>query len=371
MSRPPGDDTSSDVQGAGQTRNLAACSPSFVSSNSLSTLSSGRSIPAAQSSLQAQIGQVIDSIYEAAADASHIPRMLESLCRAVNASRGLFVLGTSCTVFHEHKVDQAPMRDGISITLEDDDHSNAAITVQRSPNEAFFNDQEKLILEQLVPHLRRMIRLRRRLDHQTSSAAASTQAVDHLAAGVIILDHAGKILFSNQVADDIVSRADGLTAKNGRLSAWSDASALSRAIVAALPTSGVAPAGSTLRIERRNSDRPLLVRVMPVDLTQCAGFVLTPASARRGAIVIINDPCTTFAPSADLLRQMFGLTPTEADIAARLAKGLSIIEIADELGIGKGTARWHLKNIQTKTDKHRQAELVILLAHLAPKMSTP
>ena len=61
------------------------------------------------------------------------------------------------------------------------------------------------------------------------------------------------------------------------------------------------------------------------------------------------------------IREFFGLTPTEAEIAARLADGDNISEIAAALDIRPGTVRVHLRSIYRKTRVSRQGELVRLV----------
>ncbi len=79
------------------------------------------------------------------------------------------------------------------------------------------------------------------------------------------------------------------------------------------------------------------------------------------ALVFLKDP---ERPSLhhDRLRELFGLTATEAAIAAELGAGRSAEEIALRQRIGIGTVRWHLKNILAKTGTSRQAEAAALLA---------
>lgn len=68
-------------------------------------------------------------------------------------------------------------------------------------------------------------------------------------------------------------------------------------------------------------------------------------------------------PRAPLLfERLYGLTPAEARIAARLMDGSNIAEIARVLGITSNTARTHLSRILAKTGTRRQAELISLLA---------
>jgi DNA-binding CsgD family transcriptional regulator len=67
-----------------------------------------------------------------------------------------------------------------------------------------------------------------------------------------------------------------------------------------------------------------------------------------------------------LLRIAFGLTASEARLAARLASGVGINGAATFLGVNRETARSQLKAIFAKTNTHRQAELVGLIARLRP-----
>lgn len=64
------------------------------------------------------------------------------------------------------------------------------------------------------------------------------------------------------------------------------------------------------------------------------------------------------SPSAEELARRWGLTPAQARVAERLARGQSVREIAAELGVSRSTVRTHLKAIFAHTDTHRQAQLV-------------
>ena len=83
------------------------------------------------------------------------------------------------------------------------------------------------------------------------------------------------------------------------------------------------------------------------------------------AIVLLIDSDKQAEPSGDILREAFGLTPTEAQIAIGFARGHDLQEIASEKGLCLETVRKHFKEIMAKTKTKRQAELAILLARLA------
>jgi DNA-binding CsgD family transcriptional regulator len=81
--------------------------------------------------------------------------------------------------------------------------------------------------------------------------------------------------------------------------------------------------------------------------------------------VLLVDPEDCPKVSFGLLQQVFGLTKGEAHLANQLLCGQSLQEIADESGVSIGTVRSQAKAVLTKTDTHRQAELVALLTRLA------
>jgi DNA-binding CsgD family transcriptional regulator len=67
---------------------------------------------------------------------------------------------------------------------------------------------------------------------------------------------------------------------------------------------------------------------------------------------------------AETLRTRFGLTPAETRLALALANGMGLRDAAERNGVRLSTARVQLKSIFSKTETHRQAELVALLARL-------
>lgn len=82
-------------------------------------------------------------------------------------------------------------------------------------------------------------------------------------------------------------------------------------------------------------------------------------------IVFLSDSSTRGLLSMAALRELFGLTPTEARVVRNLARGLRPEEISERLGVAQTTIAFHLRNVFAKTKTHRQAQLVAL-AHTLP-----
>ena len=83
--------------------------------------------------------------------------------------------------------------------------------------------------------------------------------------------------------------------------------------------------------------------------------------SRTAAVVFLSQPGRREMVPADVLQVLHGLTPAEARLAAELAEGLSLEEIAARHDLSKGTLRNHLKAVFAKTGIHRQVELVRLV----------
>lgn len=82
------------------------------------------------------------------------------------------------------------------------------------------------------------------------------------------------------------------------------------------------------------------------------------------AVAFISDPERSRPAPRDLLVQLFGLTPKEADMTSKLSEAKSVEQAAEEMGITYQTARTHLRRIFSKTGVSRQTELVLMLARL-------
>lgn len=83
--------------------------------------------------------------------------------------------------------------------------------------------------------------------------------------------------------------------------------------------------------------------------------------APAGAVQItLRDP-ESERPAQSLLRELFALTPVEAQVTGLLAEGRRTGEIAVALGVQANTVQAHLKNVYSKTGCRHQAALLSLV----------
>jgi len=223
-----------------------------------------------------------------------------------------------------------------------------------------------------VPHLLRAIQVNRALDYAALERRGAENALERLGIGVIIATKEGRVLLTNPVAQRIVASRDGLVVRSGgALAADRTAAniALGRAIrEAALTSVGLGQgSGAAISVARPSGRRAYAVLVAPL-----RGVPAMLGLAPRSALVLISDPERCQRPPETMLQQLHDLTPTQAKIAAALARGESPDEIADALQTAVSTVRQHVKAILAKTDTHRQSELVrLILSSIAPLAAVP
>jgi DNA-binding CsgD family transcriptional regulator len=78
-------------------------------------------------------------------------------------------------------------------------------------------------------------------------------------------------------------------------------------------------------------------------------------------VIFVGDPDRKSEIDESRLRQLYGLTNAEARVAALLACGHRLDEIAEMLNVAYETTRKHLKKVLAKAETDRQAELVRMI----------
>jgi DNA-binding CsgD family transcriptional regulator/PAS domain-containing protein len=228
-------------------------------------------------------------------------------------------------------------------------------------------DRHRLLLESLLPHLRRAAALQLRLVQLRDDALILAEALELLALGVLTVDADLAVLFANEQALATMARGDGLHRSAGRL-ALGDPALLQRLKAAVAPTAaGQAKVESACLCVRRPSGAPPLTLVVtPVATGQGTTVGRPPGTA---AIILVTDPASQERlPPAAHLAQRFDLTATEAAVARLAAMGRGMPFVADALGVSINTVRTHLKAVYGKTEVNQQAGLARLIAESFPSL---
>jgi len=249
-------------------------------------------------------------------------------------------------------------------------HAGPAATVSylsgfREEASGPFQPEGLELVQRLVPHLQQALVIHRRIQSAEIWAEAAEGALDRISGGVILLDERGAPIFTNRTADQILAAKDGLLLDpDGPAASASKQTEELRRVLAGAASTGAGKgehAGALLRLARPSGRPALEVVVTPIRRGSSPLF-----DQRATAAIFVADPDAQAERSPERLRQLYGLTPTEAEVASRLARGMDAAEIGDDLDITIHTVRGHLKQLFTKTDTHRQADLVrVLLTGLA------
>jgi DNA-binding CsgD family transcriptional regulator len=187
-------------------------------------------------------------------------------------------------------------------------------------------------------------------------AEGLTAVLDHLDHGVILVDRDATVLFANAAALECLAAGSALSVSGGRLKAQtSTATTILKNIIlrCASGAGGIKERESVVHC--RVGDPPVFVLAARAEGSRPG---MTPGSI---VTLFITDPARTYVPSAEHLRQQFGLTRTESLLAVDILSGEGLGASARRLGVSVETARTHLRHIFTKTGARRQAELVRLL----------
>ena len=223
------------------------------------------------------------------------------------------------------------------------------------------------LLEGLLPHVHRSIVIRQAVAAADALGAGLAGLLDNDRIGVVQLDRGGRVLEANGPALEILRRGDGLLDRDGTLDAWlpADRSRLRRLLGAALPGLwGEGPVGGSMTVQRRSGRSRLGLHVSPV-----GGGSGDFGGRRVAALVLLVDPARRPRIDAGRVATMLGLTPSEGRMAALLAEGLRVREIAAATGWRENYVRWLIQQVYRKLGVSGQAALVrqVLAADALPR----
>ncbi len=242
----------------------------------------------------------------------------------------------------------------------------AMLSLWRSRRIGRYQDAERDLLDRLAPHWANACQIRRQLGVLHETITSLHASLDRVALAVVFVDANGHVCRQNRGVDELFSRADAVTLRNRKLLARdpADARRLERAINAA--THGAtADIGSPPQVTARLVLHDATGAVVAFASVHPLGARAAKDPLAAQAIVFIR---SLFIDSthalADALSELFGLTKTEARLAAALHGTGDLTKAAQDLCINAEAARARLKTVFDKTDTHSQSALIKLLADL-------
>jgi DNA-binding CsgD family transcriptional regulator len=215
----------------------------------------------------------------------------------------------------------------------------------------------------LAPHLQNALRTRVLISELRVQVQDLAAAMHALWTPVFLFDRTGRCAFTNVAARALLSSQRGISYQDGRLvidnheRSQTLAALIRRAI--ALNTLGRSKISKSLgggaMLIPRGESRPLRLHVAPLPPTHI------PGGGNFAAIGFISDPDDTPSLPEDMLRELYGLTQSEARLASQIAAGVSLSDAANCIGVSRETVRTQLKSIFQKTGTRKQSDLIRLI----------
>jgi len=186
---------------------------------------------------------------------------------------------------------------------------------------------------------------------------AGFEALDLVNVGLVVTSAAGQLLLANRTAEEILKLRDGIElGPTGLVRTSLKCTPSLNSLMDTVIKAGGGSRDSVLPVRRPSGKRPFTAVVRAVEGAATDSDPLSPAT-----LLFILDPEFSVETVEAELRQLYGLTSTEASLANLLMEGKALDECCKILDIRRSTARTHLQHLFEKVGVQRQSELVSLL----------
>lgn len=228
-------------------------------------------------------------------------------------------------------------------------------------------DRTKQRMRLLIPHVRRSVMIGKVLERDTQQAASLEDAFDGLAAGMFLVDAAGRVVHANAAGTAMLG-GGAMDIRAGRIVTASPEASRALAEVFAAAGEGDAAVGV----------RGISIALPGVDGDDYVAHILPLTSGARRrtgarysavAAMFVHRASLDLPAAPEVMARTFGLTLTELRVLTAIVSVGGVPETAEALGIAETTAKTHLHRVFAKTGTSRQADLVRLVAGFASPLA--
>jgi DNA-binding CsgD family transcriptional regulator len=230
----------------------------------------------------------------------------------------------------------------------------STLSLQRAVDAPGYSATEKQLIELIAPHIGLAKRVQLKLGEAWSAKSELEAALGHLAMAAFVVDGQGRIRHLNAAASALLANHPHVAVRHGKLS-FAD-SKLNPAFQAALLAAACELGRSAALPLRLGPDETAEILVAPLQ----PEHALASAWEAPLAFVVVARAARDQQSIARRMQQLYQLTPKESEIAALLAIGQTLEEIATGNRVSEATVRTQLRAIFAKTGTSRQAGLVRL-----------
>jgi DNA-binding CsgD family transcriptional regulator len=244
----------------------------------------------------------------------------------------------------------------------DTDSHRAGIAILRDEKAGVWGEGELRVINEILPHLRRALNIHSEFTYLRLKQDALLKGLDRLVIGLILYDSNAQPVYINPTARAIIESHPGMQLQDDNLflTNTEDEKNLRKVII---DTAAIDPDDSWKQSIAIGITHPDVEAPLPILVTPMHANLITSDLDYDGArvAVFISDPNMQQPISIDNLVSVYGLTPSESQVAISLANGHSIDEIAESSHHSSHTIRSQLKSVFRKTGVSRQSELIKLL----------
>jgi DNA-binding CsgD family transcriptional regulator len=248
----------------------------------------------------------------------------------------------------------------IGATIHKGSEVSSNIAIMGPAGRPDFDRDDMALLEALMPHMQRALKIHMHVATSDLRQREFAEAMEPLAVGVILVSKDARVIFANGSAQRLLKHRDGLmTDRNGLRAVQSREAAALRALISCTVAScgpGQSQSGGGINVTRANGRRALQVMVSPIRPQQSLHL-----GERAVAAIYVTDPDQVSEKPEVVLVRLYGLTPSEAKVAALIVRGMSARQAAEGLAISYNTVKSHLKRVFAKTGTKRQGDLIRLI----------
>ncbi|MGX0135475.1 helix-turn-helix transcriptional regulator [Cupriavidus metallidurans] len=239
--------------------------------------------------------------------------------------------------------------------VERQPHYEVYFSMQRSLAQGNFSGDDAQRLDWVVPHMRSAIAIRDRTLALSTMTTLATRLIERLAFAVAIYSPDRRLLLANTAGERWARRLDPL----GKTTEWQLSRSFMEMLHGACDPAKPQAAMAARATGPNGSQAEVLVLPLPASHAFASTWQ-TPA-----ALVVVHEAGAPSVLLDSVMRNLYGLTPAETRLVARLATGEGLPEASRQMRIRHETARTQLKAIFLKTGCTSQAQLTHLLTRLA------
>jgi hypothetical protein len=260
--------------------------------------------------------------------------------------------------------------DFIGCHLEKSEGTCIPTTVIRHERDGVVDHVAMSRMRLITPHIRRAALIGNVISLRTCEAVTFADTLDGLAAGMFLVDKAGRIVHANVSGQAMLDEGIVLRSARGRLTATEvDANRMLKDVFAACCSGDAAVGikGVAMPLKAACGDQHV-AHVLPLT----AGTRRRAGNTYAAVAAVFVHKAELESPSPpEALAKAYDLTAMELGVLVGIVHVGGGPAVAQILGIAEATVRTHLKHIFQKTKTNRQADLVKLVAAFESPLLDP